>query len=83
LFKLNLMSKLAPTTPQDKVEEFEDIIALTFEQLTEFSDIENIMKYVASSRGESVLSSRVIMLMLHHFKASKSTLTSMMRQLRQ
>jgi hypothetical protein len=53
LFKLNLMAKLAPTTPEDKQREFEEIIALTFEELAVNPDIEKIMKYVASAKGES------------------------------
>jgi hypothetical protein len=52
LFKLNLMAKLAPTTPEDRREEFEEIIALTFENLAVNSGIEKIMKYVASAKGE-------------------------------
>jgi hypothetical protein len=53
LFKLNLMTKLTPTTPKDKQQEFEEIIAATFEELATHSDNEKIMKYVASARGES------------------------------
>jgi hypothetical protein len=53
LFKLNLMAKLAPTTPEDKQKEFEEVIALTFENLAANPNIEIIMKYVASARGES------------------------------
>jgi hypothetical protein len=53
LFKLNLMAKLAPTTPEDKRQEFEGIIALTFENLAANSNIEKFMKYVASARGKS------------------------------
>jgi hypothetical protein len=53
LFKLNLMAKLAPTTSEDRQREFEEIIALTFEELAANPAIEKIMKYVASARGES------------------------------
>jgi hypothetical protein len=53
LFKLNLMAKLAPTTLKDKRQEFEGIIALTFEKLAANSNIEKFMKYVATARGES------------------------------
>jgi hypothetical protein len=53
LFKLNLMAKLAPTTPKDKREDFEKVIAFTFEKLAKNPDFEKIMKYVASARGES------------------------------
>jgi hypothetical protein len=53
LFKLNLMAKLAPTTPEDKQKEFEEVIALTFKNLAANPNIEIIMKYVASARGES------------------------------
>jgi hypothetical protein len=52
LFKLNLMAKLAPTTPQDKLQEFEEVIALTFENLANIPNIEKIMKFVASAKGE-------------------------------
>jgi hypothetical protein len=52
LFKLNLMAKLAPTTPEDRREEFEEAIALTFESLAKYPNIEKIMKYVASAKGE-------------------------------
>jgi hypothetical protein len=52
LFKLNLMSKLAPTAPEDKQQEFEEVIALTFESLALNSNIEKFMKYVASAKGE-------------------------------
>jgi hypothetical protein len=51
LFKLNLMVKLAPSTPEDKRREFEGIIVLTFEELNKIAEIEIIMKYVASARG--------------------------------
>jgi hypothetical protein len=53
LFKLNLMAKLSPMTPEDKQQEFEGIVALTFENLSAHPNIEKIMKYVASARGES------------------------------
>jgi uncharacterized membrane-anchored protein YhcB (DUF1043 family) len=53
LFKLNLMSKLTLTTPDDKQQEFESIIAATFEELDKIAEVEKFMKYVASARGES------------------------------
>jgi hypothetical protein len=53
LFKLNLMAKLAPTTPEDRREEFEEIIVSTFENLAVNSGIEKIMKFVASAKGKS------------------------------
>jgi hypothetical protein len=65
LFKLNLMAKLAPTTPEDKQREFEEIIASTFEELAANPTIEKIMKYVASARGES--SKLLIILVVFEF----------------
>jgi hypothetical protein len=53
LFKLNLMAKLALTTPEIKQQEFEKIIAATFEELDKIAEVEKIMKFVASARGES------------------------------
>jgi FMN phosphatase YigB (HAD superfamily) len=53
LLKLNLMAKLAPTTPEDRREELEEIIALTFEKLAANPDIEKIMKYISTARSES------------------------------
>jgi hypothetical protein len=53
LFKLNLMAKLAPSTPENKQREYEEVIALTFEEMAAYPDIEKFMKYVASARGES------------------------------
>jgi hypothetical protein len=44
LLKLNLMAKLAPTTPEDRQREFEEIIASTFEELAANPFIEKIMK---------------------------------------
>jgi hypothetical protein len=54
LFKLNLMAKLALTTPEDKRQEFEEVIASTFEELNKIAEVEKFMKYVASARGESL-----------------------------
>jgi hypothetical protein len=52
LFKLNLMSKLAPKTPEHKRQEYERIIAETFEELSKIPNIEKILKYVVSAKGE-------------------------------
>lgn len=51
LFKLNLMAKLAPTTPKHKQQEYEGIIASTFEELDRIADVEKFMKYVSSAKG--------------------------------
>jgi hypothetical protein len=78
LFKLNLMVKLAPSTPEDKRREFEGIIALTFEELAKIADIEKIMKYVASARGESsvFITSSSALSNTNHMQACTSTSTS-------
>jgi hypothetical protein len=53
LFKLNLMTKLAPKTLEEDRPKFEGIIAATFEELAKNPKNETIMKYVASAEGES------------------------------
>jgi hypothetical protein len=55
LFRLNLMSKLAPTTLDSNREKFEAIIAEMFEELMKLTNIAKIMKYASSSKGESKL----------------------------
>jgi hypothetical protein len=54
LLRLNLMSKLAPTTPENKRREYDKIVTETFEALNEIPEIEKIMKYVSSAKGEMV-----------------------------
>jgi hypothetical protein len=51
LFKIILMSKLTSSTPEDKQQEFEDIIVSTFEEIAKIAEVEKVMKYVASASG--------------------------------
>jgi hypothetical protein len=50
LLKLIMMSKLAPTTPGDKQNEFEEIIAETFGKLSGIPKVEKIIMWTTFSR---------------------------------
>lgn len=56
LYKLNLMSKLAPTTKEGNRRQYDKIIAETFEELNKNPENETLLKYVSTASGESKFS---------------------------
>jgi hypothetical protein len=75
LFRLNLMSKLAPTTLNDNIEKYEENIVAMFDSLAKIPNIELIMKFVSRAKGELVeLCCRLTQ--FSPFQVSISTLTS-------
>jgi hypothetical protein len=82
LFKLNLMSKLAQTTLEENIEKFNLIIAETFEVNTN-AEIEKIVKFVATARGENYFVTQTVCIKSHfqgfqlYFDFDKETIGDM------
>lgn len=51
LFRLNLVSKLAHNTPEEKRHKFEKLIEKTYEKLAKIPEAKKIMQYIVNTKG--------------------------------